>query len=783
MRFETSQSTPAFLDRRLQLRMLSFVGLIAVIMFTLGAMNLRPRDDSQRLAGASPDTLTFEVRREERDLKEGEFIIPGPEDNGPRGQSPRSNSSRERDLFTSRNKERSRTDSSDESLFRRRNAAAKTNDISPMERATSSFDSQSIDEDLTVPSRPAKSLDRLPPTGTPLADEEWGNEPVVRNEPPISNEFDTKRGSQNESFDLDEETRGVNNDLEAERRIPAAKPARRVDKTLDAVPDDLDPPIDLRRHRENSRLPAYDNDQAYGDVAPVRIDKRFLDVVKDNTVGIRRDEAEVFYWLLDHARRVPTAILERAGEREVQYINLMTEPDRFRGEPITIEGDLWRLYEFEAGKNQYGVTRIYEGWVFTGDSSNHPYRVVCTSLPVGIEPGEDLRKPVRITGYFFKREGYRSNGGVHVAPTLLARRISINPLPNGIPLTSGILPYMIGAIMAIGLALLVTIVSFAISDGRSSRENMDRLRKLPSSTLVGLHVPPTESVEETLRKLAESERESPVNGAYGPLFSRREAREHAVHDYATSQQLMADLNQSRHRHQTETLQSWATRQQAAQAEIDALRAKQSTLSGLTESAEDELDHDDFGTVRNLSGKPKGSVQSLTRPAKPAKMTHDLPPVQKLPAEKQSSPPKVETQQAKPTNISYSASKLSEWEDEVASITGRSTESRISDSVEAKQSIPAASSEPEQRPNPTSELNPFQIRIDSEHGQQGTTTQDESVRGSGDEERVAFDRADRDSKSFSLADSTSPIDESNESDDIQDEKPASRWGRFKKRRNR
>ncbi len=783
MRFETSQSTPAFLDRRLQLRMLSFVGLIAVIMFTLSAMNLRPRDDSQRQAGASPDTLTFEVRREERDLKEGEFIIPGNEDNGPRGQSPRSNSNRERDLFTSRNKERNRTDGSDESLFRRRNAAAKTNDISTMERATSSFDPQSIDEDLTVPSRPAKSLDRLPPTGAPLADEEWGNEPVVRNESPVSDEFETKRGSQKESFDLDEEIQGVRSDLETERRIPVAKPARRVDKTLDAVPDDLDPPIDLRRHRENSRLPAYDNDQGYGEVAPVRIDKRFLDVVKDNTVGIRRDEAEVFYWLLDHARRVPTAILERAGEREVQYINLMTEPDRFRGEPITIEGDLWRLYEFEAGKNQYGVTRIYEGWVFTGDSSNHPYRVVCTSLPAGIEPGEDLRKPVRITGYFFKREGYRSNGGVHVAPTLLARRISINPLPNGIPLTSGILPYMIGAIMAIGLALLVTIVSFAISDGRSSRENMDRLRKLPPSTLVGLHVPPTDSVEETLRKLAESERESPVNGAYGPLFSRKEAREHAVHDYATSHQLMADLNQSQHRRQTGTLQSWATRQQAAQAEIDALRAKQSTDSGQTESAEDELDHDDFGTMRNLSGKPKGSVQSLTGPAKPAKMTSDLPPVQKLPAEKQSLPPKVETQSAKPTNISYSASKLSEWEDEVASITGRSTESRIPDSVEAKQSVPAVSSEREQRPNPASELNPFQIRIDPEHDQQVTTTQDGSARDSVDEERVAFDRADRDSKSFSLADSTSPIDESKESDDTQEEKPASRWGRFQKRRNR
>ena len=105
--------------------------------------------------------------------------------------------------------------------------------------------------------------------------------------------------------------------------------------------------------------------------------------------------------LLDHARRVPTANLHRAAQDDVQYINLMTEPDRYRGEPITIEGDLWRLYELDASRNAYGVSKIYEGWIFTGDSSNHPFRVVCTSLPSGIEPGENLRKPVKVTGYFF----------------------------------------------------------------------------------------------------------------------------------------------------------------------------------------------------------------------------------------------------------------------------------------------------------------------------------------------------------------------------------------------
>ena len=69
---------------------------------------------------------------------------------------------------------------------------------------------------------------------------------------------------------------------------------------------------------------------------------------------------------------------------------------------------------------------------------------------------------------------------------LLAHRIAINPMPNGIPLTAGIVPYMIGTIMAVGLALLVTIVSFAISDERSARagsQHLDRLYQRSRSEL------------------------------------------------------------------------------------------------------------------------------------------------------------------------------------------------------------------------------------------------------------------------------------------------------------
>ena len=236
-----------------------------------------------------------------------------------------------------------------------------------------------------------------------------------------------------------------------------------------------------------------------------RFNRSILRRVKDNTFGIRREEADAYYRLLDHAQKVAPGELEQAGSTDVLYINLMTEPQRFRGEPVTIQGDLWRLYQFEASPNEYGFGKLYEAWIFTADSANHPYRVVCTELPRGMQPGENLRKPVRVTGYFFKREGYETTGGMHVAPTLLAHRLLEFRPPNAAPSTETIVPYMVGLISAVGLAFLVTLVSFAISDRRAGRAGMLRDLNAPHPTFEGITAGSALSVEESLQQIAADE--------------------------------------------------------------------------------------------------------------------------------------------------------------------------------------------------------------------------------------------------------------------------------------
>ncbi len=242
----------------------------------------------------------------------------------------------------------------------------------------------------------------------------------------------------------------------------------------------------------------------------IAIDREILATVKDNTLSVRREESSAFFYTLDRARQIPPATFERRAEQGVQYLNLMHEPGRYRGEPVTIVGDLWHLYEFQASENPYGLKSLYEAWILTADSGNRPYRVVCSSLGPEVTVETPLPIRVKVTGYFFKREGYRSRGengmgGQHVAPTLLASRLNRYISPNEPPPADGLVPVIMGIVIAIGLILATTLISFAWSDRRTPA----RVQKLPpmsTRTAEELSQLDHRSVRDQLRELEDRHR-------------------------------------------------------------------------------------------------------------------------------------------------------------------------------------------------------------------------------------------------------------------------------------
>lgn len=157
-----------------------------------------------------------------------------------------------------------------------------------------------------------------------------------------------------------------------------------------------------------------------------RLDKSILVAIKDNTFGITAAEKPAYDAILAKVRNVSLAELEPLAHNDVPFAVLMLDADRFRGEVLTIEGDIRRLNKMVVTSDEPTAGDFFEAWLFTADSGLNPYRVVLASLPDGIPLGDNLTPPVRarISGYFFKRFSYATANDFHTAPLLLAKTLT-----------------------------------------------------------------------------------------------------------------------------------------------------------------------------------------------------------------------------------------------------------------------------------------------------------------------------------------------------------------------
>lgn len=179
-----------------------------------------------------------------------------------------------------------------------------------------------------------------------------------------------------------------------------------------------------------------------------------LTSVKDFTNGFGGAEREVYYMVLAHARSTPRE-LQLRGAREARavaegafraerkharrkfqpFIDVVTHPDVWRGQPVTLRGYIRDLTPMEAGENTYGLGTLYQANLFTEDSAQLPWVIVCADVPRDL-PRPTPRRPtdnVTVTGYFFKLWTYRAEteSGRWSAPVLLASRMDWEPVPKG----------------------------------------------------------------------------------------------------------------------------------------------------------------------------------------------------------------------------------------------------------------------------------------------------------------------------------------------------------------
>jgi hypothetical protein len=161
-------------------------------------------------------------------------------------------------------------------------------------------------------------------------------------------------------------------------------------------------------------------------VDAVAIPATDLEPIQDDSVGLRSDESGPYHRILARARDLPDGYLSQVATNPAFSV-LQNQPEHFRGQVISVAGDLRRLMRFPIRENDQGITVLYEALIFTADSGTTPYRIRLTSPPSGLPTGRviDPAVPVRVVGYFFKRDQYivETDLRVHSAPMLLARHI------------------------------------------------------------------------------------------------------------------------------------------------------------------------------------------------------------------------------------------------------------------------------------------------------------------------------------------------------------------------
>ena len=209
-----------------------------------------------------------------------------------------------------------------------------------------------------------------------------------------------------------------------------------------------------------------------------QIDKSLLTAVTDNTFGVTAAEKNAYDILLAKVRDLPLTELERSAHADVPFAVLMLEAERYRGEVLTIDGEIRRCLPMAASPDE---PTLLEAWLFTADSGLNPYRVVLTELPAGVPQGDDLKPPfrVRVTGYFFKRYSYATANDFHTAPLLLAKTLIVLSQPKSPAARpagySGSLTYL-----AIGI--LVTFLVVGVTVEMIFRRRSRRRDALPTET-------------------------------------------------------------------------------------------------------------------------------------------------------------------------------------------------------------------------------------------------------------------------------------------------------------
>lgn len=112
---------------------------------------------------------------------------------------------------------------------------------------------------------------------------------------------------------------------------------------------------------------------------------------------------------------------------EVSYVQLLQQPEAYRGQLVTVRGTAIRCEATRPAANALGLERLDRVWLAPAGGGEWPIVVYVADLEPEFPRGAAIRVPLTVDGYFFKVWSYAYDGGLGLAPALVAARWKWEP--------------------------------------------------------------------------------------------------------------------------------------------------------------------------------------------------------------------------------------------------------------------------------------------------------------------------------------------------------------------
>jgi hypothetical protein len=183
-----------------------------------------------------------------------------------------------------------------------------------------------------------------------------------------------------------------------------------------------------------------------------------LSAVRDNTY-FRPAENAAWFAVFDWLAKSESAQLASDSIGDVSYAQFIDQPEVYRGQIVTIRGTVEREELLEAPANDIGIEQYHRLILRPKGGGLWPIVVYSLELPPKFPHEGDTNAEAQATGIFFKNWSYSWQGGLGLAPVVLAKTLEWRPtVVTKRPRTKVSAPGLIAAIVA--AILIATLVGW-----------------------------------------------------------------------------------------------------------------------------------------------------------------------------------------------------------------------------------------------------------------------------------------------------------------------------------